>query len=121
MRTIEVLNKELDLLKDKLSDDLIGLLKLTRGYIAGGAITSILSGAKINDIDLYFRTKEDMNYSFSVLKVRSKGKPYVTTNAISMRVLDTDIQLIVKEGYYGSPEDVIPQFDFTVNMVAFVS
>ena len=43
-----------------ISDEMITFLEDSNAILAGGAITSIFTGKEINDLDVYFRTWEDL-------------------------------------------------------------
>lgn len=49
-------------------------LKKYKCWIAGGAILSIFTGEEVNDVDVFFRSKEDV---FNVINARS-GNWYFT-------------------------------------------
>lgn len=52
---------EKNLIKKTIGEDVYDLLKDMKVVLAGGAITSIFSGAEINDFDLYFTDKEGLS------------------------------------------------------------
>lgn len=52
---------EKNLIKKTIGEDVYGLLKDTKCILAGGAITSIFSGAEVNDWDLYHTDKEGLS------------------------------------------------------------
>lgn len=52
---------EKNLIKKTIGEDVYGLLKDTKCILAGGAITSIFSGAEVNDYDIYFTDKEGLS------------------------------------------------------------
>lgn len=52
---------EKNLIKKTIGEDVYALLKDMKCILAGGAITSIFSGAEVNDYDLYFTDKEGLS------------------------------------------------------------
>lgn len=52
---------EKNLIKKTIGADVYDLLKDTKCILAGGAITSIFSGAEINDFDIYLTDKEGLS------------------------------------------------------------
>lgn len=52
---------EKNLIKKAIGEDVYALLKDTKCVLAGGAITSIFSGAEVNDYDIYFTDKEGLS------------------------------------------------------------
>lgn len=52
---------EKNLIKKSIGEDVYGLLKDTKCILAGGAITSLFSGAEVNDYDIYCTDKEGLS------------------------------------------------------------
>lgn len=52
---------EINRLKLLITEDIWEVLKEHKAIIAGGAITSIFTNQPINDIDVYFRSEEDLH------------------------------------------------------------
>src|SRR3972149_1788012 len=77
--------KEKFLLEKGINLDLLKLFKNTNCYVAGGAITSIFSGNKINDYDIYFCTEFD--YRDFIIKLPTNSKlEWQTENAKSYKI-----------------------------------
>jgi hypothetical protein len=104
-------------LKAHMDDWVWDALAVNNCYIAGGAITSIASNTQINDIDIYFSSKEAL---FNVIEgfndddtwcafVSEKSLTYVTSKAT--------YQLIYLD-YYDKSEDIFNHFDYSINMAA---
>lgn len=120
--------------KNKLYDILgsywVSLLKKHKVIIAGGAITSIFTGSKINDIDIYFRNEKNFfNIVKEVWDDRKTSFYGVTDKSIIMRESNPryvegneqfrlDIQFIHFK-FFSNPEEIFNTFDFTVCMGAF--
>lgn len=47
-------------LKAYIGNDLYNLLHQYKCFVAGGTITSLFCNREINDVDIYFRSKEDI-------------------------------------------------------------
>lgn len=86
------------------------------GFIAGGCFKNIFSKTKIKDIDIFFRTIHD--YVVAVDKFISMPERYqrvfVNDNASGFLDLKTNMHIDLCCRVFGSPEDVIGSFDFTV-------
>lgn len=127
---MEPLGVALESLKDELSREYetklllshiphsaVVVFKNNNVIIAGGAITSIFSGAPINDLDLYFKTQQEYNMVETSLRhnygYSSIGR---STSALTLKKGDSIIQLIHHPAYLGlsSPEQIIENFDFTI-------
>lgn len=99
---------------------------LPRGnyFIAGGACTSVFSNKSINDLDIYFRSEEDLNYMINnVMTETDSDGSYLytllgeTQNALTYKRGDSLIQLIKK--YFLPPEQLIEKYDFTMCQCAY--
>jgi len=94
-----------------------------RFFIAGGALTSVFSGKPINDLDAFFY--EEADFDTMVKDIENKGftPAFKTNNALSYNLLphgETNsirVQLIRK--YFGTPNEIISKFDYTVCMAAY--
>ena len=104
-------------------------LKKYNCMIAGGAITSIFTHNKVNDIDIYFRSNKDYFYFCKELLDKNAFHIlYATDNAITftdkfVSRLSTEKQKPILQAicidYYASPDDIFKSYDFTINMGAY--
>lgn len=91
-----------------------------KGFIAGGCFKNIIDGQDIRDVDIYFLNEADWaeadsyykgsdNYVFSYEndKVRAYKNKYSKIRVELIRVM------------FGTPEEVIGEFDFTVTKFAY--
>lgn len=100
-------------------------LKTKRAFIAGGALTSILTNRKINDFDIYFRTKQECEDAINHFTFEEEYICVASTdNAVTFKTKafgkEITLQLIqadslINECIY----DTINNFDFTINMAAY--
>lgn len=102
------------------------VLKKNKAVIAGGAITSIVTGKKINDFDIYFRSKENCDDAINYFNKKSEWRLVAQTNNAmtfnTSKLFEGTItmQLIYAEHmFFDNPIDLIKSFDFTINMAAF--
>lgn len=102
--------------------EFIDLLSKRSAYLAGGAIRSVYTSARINDYDIYF-TDEDGYYSTnehikSIDVFQFLGR---TDNAITYKNTANEklYQLIIGDSFIGSPEDIMSKFDFTICQGAY--
>lgn len=98
---------------DKVSKFFIG----SGFFIAGGAITSVFTGKKVKDLDIYFISEEKFNEQLNKFNTDKIFAQFSTDNALSYEINGVKIQLI--KVYYGMPSDIISKFDFTVCMAAY--
>lgn len=105
------------------SDDLAGLLVEYGCWIAGGAITSVFTGKEINDIDVYFPSKEAFSNVMAEIYDGSVtfGEAHlchVTDKSILLQSEGQDVQFIVFK-FFDSIQDIFDSFDFTAVMGAY--
>ncbi|WP_079709797.1 hypothetical protein [Paraliobacillus ryukyuensis] len=111
-------------LKHFLGDDIYNILKDTNAIIAGGAITSLFTNNEINDIDVYFRTKDDIAkflaemYSYHIISHTKKATLFGRSRIINNKEVILHIQAIHYD-LFNSARDIFNSFDFTVCMGAY--
>ena len=136
------LTKHKNILLRNLGEDAVRLLKTTNAIIAGGAITSIFTGAEINDYDIYFRSKKDiitfirncfndegdLNNEEDVFPLSEEDfldlgmYDFVchnhTSRSISFTHNGLNLQLI-HFNYFDSAYEIFESYDFQMNMGAY--
>lgn len=104
------LQRDFEILKVMMASFGVDVSKV---FIAGGSIRDHLMGKPYKDIDIY--TEEE--YSFQLVRLyKNFGKvTLISESATTFEIngVSTPIQIIHK--IEGSPEEVIKQFDFTIN------
>ena len=105
-----------------MSEDTQYILRLCDAYVAGGAITSIFCNREVNDVDVYFKSKEHL---FIFLQMVFEGSfALVCTNYTNRSIMFRDketqqeVQAIVYK-FFPTPEDIFNDFDYTINMGAY--
>ena len=119
----EIINK----IQKMIPHNLYIELKKLNTMIAGGAITSLYTGKKINDFDLYFKNEDDAIKAEKLLKENGYSLMSKTNNALTFEnhnILEgmnpLMFQIIIgKNLFFDNPKDLIASFDFTINMAAF--
>lgn len=106
-----------------LDHRLVDELARQGAWVCGGAITSVFSGQRINDYDLYFPSTVSLNAVQDFLKKPEHGfaQKFVTESAVTFSDGRTRLQLITHPRFIGksTPEEVFGLFDFSVCMAAF--
>lgn len=118
--------KEFKKEEDKLlcfSDDLIALLAENGCWIAGGAVASVFTGKEINDIDVYFPSREAFSNIMAEIydHTVSYGEAHIchaTNKSLLLQSDGQDVQFIVFK-FFESVQDIFDSFDFTAVMGAF--
>jgi len=83
-----------------------------RIFIGGGYIRAIVAGEKVNDIDVFVKSKADAEL-LSLKLADSKLHIYKTDNAFTITNLKPVVQIVFR-WVFDKPEDVINSFDFTI-------
>jgi hypothetical protein len=103
-----------------LGDEMYDALCDVNAIIAGGSVLCAFTQQDINDIDVYFRSKEDLAKAF-VRVTKDWDSVYLghTSNSITLRDKEsgTIIQFIFFD-YFKDADEVFEAFDFTVCMGA---
>lgn len=115
-----------DIKANLLKYSVVKKLKEFNGVIAGGAITSIFTSSKINDVDVYFKSKKDLEEANEYFKSKNYEILSSTDNAITYKVDSNFIRkpvivqlIIADELIKENPMDLINNFDFTINMASY--
>lgn len=122
---IKQLNKKVkNILKDRLTSNIMKLLAKYNVILAGGSLTSILTNSLINDFDLYVKNRIDIDKILDKLKKNYKLTCFVTNNSYNVEVQINNnkisLQFItIKEFINKSELELINSFDFSVCMLAY--
>lgn len=91
------------------------------GIIAGGVFKSIFSGNKPHDADMFFRNSDDFHAAVLYFKENDDeySVGYENDNVVSFVHKKTGLRIECIRKIYGSPEEIISQFDFTIAKFAY--
>lgn len=87
-------------------------------FIAGGAITSVFTGQPINDVDYYFKSKEDFINAVADAYDDNFWCVAATDRAVTFVWRDNVIQLMHFD-FFDTAEKIFDAFDYTVVMGAY--
>jgi hypothetical protein len=106
-------------LLNSLNEDILELLKNEQCIIAGGSITSLFTRNEINDIDIYFRSKESLINALKEIKEQSTIMAF--TDKATMFVKDSSeyAYQFIHFKFFDNPQEIFDTFDFTVCMGAY--
>lgn len=136
--------RETAILEKVMGEELKQALVECKGMIAGGALTSIFTGAQVNDLDIYLPSPE-MVEKFLYLSFGVKIERDIDGNLISMKeesfdcapfvVLHTNksvtlsfynqfpqpstVYQIICFDIFPTAQSIFDKFDFTINMAAY--
>lgn len=94
---------------------LAAILKEYKCWIAGGAILSLFTGNEVNDIDIFFRSKEDV---FNAINSFSAHWYFTKWSATSNGILKKPVQFVYRNTF-SSVEEIFKDFDFSVCCAAY--
>lgn len=100
---------------DKLAKKLVCYSPINKGWVAGGAITSVFTDKTINDLDIYFKSKSQFQETVEQAFKHSMWCSSVTHNAVNMNYGSRFIQLMHLK-WFDCEEEIFNTFDFTVCM-----
>lgn len=87
-------------------------------FIAGGALTSVFTGQLINDVDMYFKTKEDFLQAVCQAYDERMWAVAATDRAVTFVYQDKIVQLMHFD-FFDTAEAIFDAFDYTVCMAAY--
>lgn len=106
-----------------LGEDLVNTLKGYDCYIAGGLVTSLFTGNKINDVDVYFKKEED---ALAFVEDMWNNGRYIASHTKKATLFqwkndnDKDVNVqVIHFKYFKTPQDIFDTFDFTICSGAF--
>ena len=113
--------REVQKLKSMMDEELWDLLADFECILAGGALTSMLSGKEVNDLDVYFRDKQSLQKVIEA--IYNRDVPFTSAHIISY----TDKSILLQSNgnmvqfiafdYFHDMKYLFDSFDYTINMV----
>jgi hypothetical protein len=83
------------------------------GFIAGGCFKSYFMGNKIKDIDIFFPNRDYYDYTIS-----ANEEEVINQNENCLTIIKDGIKIDLICSIFGTPEEVLSNFDFTVSKFA---
>lgn len=91
-----------------------------QGFIAGGCFKNLFNGERIKDIDVFFLNETDFVCAVeSFDKCEDFAPLYVSSNVNAYRHRKSGVTVELVQSIFGTPEEIISQFDFTVTKFAY--
>nr|WP_157808447.1 hypothetical protein [Brucella intermedia] len=89
-------------------------IRFDGAFVAGGAVTSVFTGAKINDVDLYFKSRRA--FERAVYDAYEEGLWCVAASkrAVTFADQSNNIAQLMYFDFFPTAEDIFKAFDFTV-------
>lgn len=115
--------------REKDRDNFFALNKLDpfmaghKGFICGGCFKNLFNGEKIKDVDIFFENEADWQSAVEFYdKECDEGTViflYENDNVKAYVHESTGIRIELCRRIFGTPEQIIGQFDFTITKVAY--
>ena len=86
--------------------------------LGGGFIRETVAGNKPQDIDLFGKPGQDLKAVAALLALSRHGRMHETDNALSVLAPPRMMVQFITRWRYNEPQDIIPDFDFTVCQAA---
>ena len=96
-----------------------------KGFIAGGCFKNIFNNERVNDLDIFFENEIDFLEAKRYYSQQLKEKPaewgtsYQNKNCWSIYSVKEKIRLELIRSTFGTPKDIIANFDFTIAKFAY--
>lgn len=87
-------------------------------WIAGGAITSVVTGAPVNDVDMYFGSKRDLYEAVALAYEESLWCVAASKRALTFKDYNGNTYQFIMGQFHDTAESIFENFDFTINMAA---
>lgn len=122
--------RESRILQKLIIPEIYEYVKDNHGFIAGGAVRGVFTSDHVNDIDIFFRKEEDFNKN----GIFEEGLETNQDNDYRIMFAQSDVAWTHKPEFeydkyplqqmicavYGSPEEIINKFDFTMCMAVWI-
>ena len=93
-----------------------------KGFVCGGCFKNIFTGEKIKDVDVFFNSLEDWVNAVGYFEGNDEWYLwYENDNVTAFKNTEDGIAVELCRKIFGSPEDILNQFDFTVTKFAYFS
>lgn len=91
------------------------------GFAAGGCFKNLFSGEKIKDVDIFFRNKKDFDDAVAAINKDADTYRffYENQNVKAYKHKDTNITVELCCKIFGTPMEILRQFDFTITKFAY--
>lgn len=87
-------------------------------FVAGGALTSVFTGTKISDVDLYFKSNEDFEDAIYSAYDENLWCVSATDRAVTF-VRDGCVVQLMRFSFFETAHSIFDAFDFTACMAAY--
>lgn len=91
------------------------------GFIAGGCFKNIFNNEKIKDLDIFFENEDDLQEAIDYYNKNGCTYEfyYRNDNVVAFIDKNTGIRLELIQKTFGTPEEIINDFDFSITKFAY--
>lgn len=91
------------------------------GFIAGGCFKHIFNDEKVKDVDIFFNSEEEHAKAVNYFKEQTKEfhQYYENKKVVAFNDSKTGLTIELVKATFGTPQDVIDNFDFTITKFAY--
>lgn len=91
-----------------------------RGFIAGGCFKNLFNGERIKDVDVFFADRTDFVCAVETFdRCEEFEQLYISGNVNAYKHKKSGVTIELVQSIFGTPEEIISQFDFTVTKFAY--
>lgn len=91
-----------------------------KGFIAGGCFKNLFNHERMKDVDVFFRSSDDFWNAVDELdRDEEFTSTYTSENVCAYRHNKSGVSVELVRSIFGTPEEIISQFDFTVAKFAY--
>ena len=91
-----------------------------KGFIAGGCFKNLFNHERMKDVDVFFRSSDDFWNAVDKLdRDEEFTSTYTSENVCAYRHNKSGVSVELVRSIFGTPEEIISQFDFTVAKFAY--
>lgn len=91
-----------------------------KGFIAGGCFKNLFNRERMKDVDVFFRSSDDFWNAVDKLdRDEEFTSTYTSENVCAYRHNKSGVAVELVRSIFGTPEEIISQFDFTVAKFAY--
>ena len=117
--------RESSILEEVCDHEILEIAFKNGAYLAGGAIRSVFTGERIEDLDIMFESEAAFKACTALLaeNVDEDGRfryNFTQTDAAWSYKPDGGLMIQLIKAVYGEPERVLAQYDFTMCMGAWI-
>lgn len=110
----ELTPTDLHFVVSRTPKDIRALMETGHLFLAGGFIRSTIAGEKVNDIDLFGRSKDELEAAAKDIALSRHGRYFGTDNAFTVLAAPRTPVQFIHRWLFNDPLQCAASFDFTI-------